>query len=312
MICLVRLEKVSTIDYSRGYRHFIGIAMALDLTSTVQRDVQRRLLITRGVSYPFMSLGEALEAARKFYQAERKTAAPVKSAIAHFGYAETSSGGRQMVSALLQFGLLEDEGRSEDRHVRLTPRALTILLSEDDAPERRAALAECIVSPKIYREIFAKWPDDLPSDQTISFFLQREKNFNPKAIESFIKDLRASLAFVGVEHPRELNDPVPDNVIVVSQREHNSLVRDAGSPPFDQGQRGLPTTQHAVDHIRPLSMQVGLGPDEKEWMRGSLGKGSEYRLLITGPIASKQIARLIKLLEAQKAVLEDDDDDDPL
>jgi hypothetical protein len=283
-------------------------AMATDLTVQQQRSADGRKMVTRGVSYPFISLGDALDAAQKFYQAERKTAAPVGSATAHFGYAESSSGGRQTISALIQFGLLEDEGRKEDRHVRLTQRALAVLLSEPDSPERKEALIECIQSPKIYRDVFGKWPEELPSDQTISFYLQREKNFNPKAIGSFIRDLRSSLSLVGVEHPGELNatqeNPRPLSNAREAHGQHDGSV---------QAREDMPQRNHAQPtalveyYAPPPSAQLAAG--EKEWLRGSLSKDTEYRLLITGTIGSKQIGRLIKLLEAQKAVLDDDDDE---
>lgn len=44
-------------------------------------------------------------------------------------------------------------------------------------------------------------------------------------------------------------------------------------------------------------------------MRGRLSKETDFRLLVTGDIGSKEIARLIKLLEAQKLVLDEDDAD---
>jgi hypothetical protein len=53
---------------------------------------------------------------------------------------------------------------------------------------------------------------------------------------------------------------------------------------------------------------VAKGDGEVEASRGKLGDGVAYRLLVTGEMRSKQIGKLIKLLEAQKAVLEDDDE----
>jgi hypothetical protein len=273
----------------------------------VIKDTENRLKTaspTRGVSYPFISLVEALEAAKKIYAAERKTAAPVASAISHLGYAESSSGGRQTISALLQFGLLEDEGRKDDRLVRLTSRALDIMLSEEGSETQRSALIECVKSPKIYKDIFLRWTDELPSDQTISFFLQRDKNFNPKAIKSFIKDLRTSMSFVGVQHPRDLDGPLQ------STDESVNLTSNAASHVdsiFLQSAPNAPKAANAlmIDHYRP-----NLAPHEKEWMKGSLSKNTEFRLLISGEIEAKQIGRLIRLLEAQREVLMDDDDVD--
>lgn len=269
------------------------------------RTPEPRKLVTRGVSYPSMSLPEALEASRTFFAAERKAAAPVSSAMAHFGYAESSSGGRSTISALIQFGLLEDEGRKEDRHVRLSNRALAVILSEDDSPERREALIDCVKSPRIYREIFDKWHDGLPSDQTISFYLQREKNFNPKAIASFVKDLRDSLSFLGVEQPGELD--VRESQAPVLPRSPTFF--GGGAPSSTEVTTrltsSLPTLVEQAMPTPASELQQG----EKEWLRGSLSKYTEYRVLIKGSIDAKQIARLIKLLEAQKSVLEDDDDE---
>lgn len=284
--------------------------MANDLAETsgaAGKDLSKssRAVVTRGVSYPFMSLPEAIDAARKIYNKERKTAAPVASAIQHLGYAETSSGGRQTISALLQFGLLEDEGKKEDRLVRLTVRALDVLLAGEGSQERRSALIDCVRSPKIYGDIFAKWPDELPSDQTISYFLLRDRNFNPKAINTFIQDLRNSLAFVGVEHPRELDGA------------ESHAVESPSTGPLAQQPTQPRITPHAPSQTVALDLpqvfqQPAVAPNEIEWMKGSLSKTTGFRLLISGEIGVKQITRLVKLLEAQKEVLEDDEDGNDL
>jgi hypothetical protein len=307
----------------------------------------------RGISYPFINLEEAVVAARKFYQEERKSAAPVAAATKHFGYAESSSGGRQMISALLQFGLLEDEGRNEHRHVKLTDRALTILLAAEDSPDRIAALRECARMPKIYAELLNKWVDDLPSDSTLSYYLLKTKDFNPKMVSSFIKDFRKSLAYAGTgprsSHPQdlaEMDDEIADQVEVgdAVQWESNGVLqfsapRRVVSKIMHEGQwwaqvegsgTGIPLSELTIAEkgvsdpvgtavaatLRPtppvfsVPTQPGAAiqpvAGEKEWMRGRLSKETDYRLLITGEIGSKEIGRLIKLLEAQKLVLDED------
>ncbi len=55
------------------------------------------------------------------------------------------------------------------------------------------------------------------------------------------------------------------------------------------------------------SAEIVATPTEKEWLRGPLSKGVSYRLIVSGEVGSKEIGKLIKLLEAQKLVLEDDD-----
>jgi hypothetical protein len=44
---------------------------------------------------------------------------------------------------------------------------------------------------------------------------------------------------------------------------------------------------------------------EREWLRGSLSTDTSYRLLVSGHVGPNELGNLIKLLQAQKAVLED-------
>jgi hypothetical protein len=149
----------------------------------------------RGISYPFINLEEAIARARKFHDEDRKAAVPVAVAMQHFGYGENSGNGRQTVSALLQFGLLSDEGIKDKRTVQLTNRALQILLDEPNSLARLSAIKEAARAPKLYSELLGKWPEGLPSDSALSFFLQKEKDFNPKTLQSFINNFRTSIAF---------------------------------------------------------------------------------------------------------------------
>ena len=52
---------------------------------------------------------------------------------------------------------------------------------------------------------------------------------------------------------------------------------------------------------------------ESEWMRNPLGRDKSVRVLVTVKMGGKEIGKLIKLLEAQKAILDDEDgEDDPI
>ena len=48
---------------------------------------------------------------------------------------------------------------------------------------------------------------------------------------------------------------------------------------------------------------------EAEWMRNRVGRDTTVSLMVAGEMGPKEIGRLIKLLEAQKAVLDDDEED---
>lgn len=308
----------------------------------------------RGISYPFIDLEQAIGQARRFYAEERKSSVPVASAFKHFGYSESSSGGRQTISALLQFGLLEDEGRKESRNVKLTNRALTILLAASDSAERADALRESARMPKIYAELLAKYGEELPSDSTLNYYLRKDKDFNPKTVDAFIKDFRKSLAFAGgaMKTPNdgggddsggdapqaEVGDTVqwesngilqfatPRKVVAKQEHEGRWWAQVEGSstgvlldeltvvakhaatpaaltPPIFAVQ---PLTTSATNPLAPIVPAA----DEEEWLRGRLSRETNYRLLVTGEMGSKEIARLIKLLEAQKLVLDEDAEDE--
>ena len=44
-----------------------------------------------------------------------------------------------------------------------------------------------------------------------------------------------------------------------------------------------------------------------EWARNRLGKDTHVRLLVTGKMGTKEIGNLIRLLETQRDILEEDD-----
>lgn len=51
-----------------------------------------------------------------------------------------------------------------------------------------------------------------------------------------------------------------------------------------------------------------LNTSEREWLRGPLSREVSYRLIVSGDMGAKELGKLIKLLEAQKDVLAEDDD----
>ena len=79
----------------------------------------------------------------------------------------------------------------------------------------------------------------------------------------------------------------------------------------------VPTPQLKEPPFLPIAMsQSGLpgapakpAPTEREWLRGPLSRDVSYRLLVVGDVGPREVGKLIKLLEAQKAVLDDDDSD---
>ena len=160
----------------------------------------------RSVNYPFVTLEAAIEQARRLWASVGTNMVPIPTAGAAWGYGQKSSGLRSTVSALKQYGLLQDTGEGDSRQVRLTDRAVDIFLEPPESAKRRDAVRAAVLTPKIYREVFDRFPTGLPpQDHAISSFLVRDRDFNRKAVARFIAGLRENIRFAGVHRP----GPVP-------------------------------------------------------------------------------------------------------
>jgi hypothetical protein len=71
-----------------------------------------------------------------------------------------------------------------------------------------------------------------------------------------------------------------------------------------------PASAAAASSMMALSDAVAspLVDEEREWLRGSLSRDTNYRLIVSGNLGPKELGKLIKLLQAQKAILDDDTD----
>lgn len=153
----------------------------------------------RSPPFPFITLAKALERARAFYSEEKRGAAPLSRAVMHWGYSPASSGGLQTAAALKHYGLLDDVGGSgKERQLRLTELALRILLdTRPDSAEREGFIRQAAGSPTVAQEIYERWPDGLPSDQTLNHFLVLERKFNESTSIAAIKILKENQQLVG-------------------------------------------------------------------------------------------------------------------
>ncbi len=167
--------------------------MAAELASQSKRNR------TRSPSYPYLDLPGALEKAAALWQAEGKHATSVSVAMQHWGYKEESSTGYSCVAALKKFGLVDHEGMGETRQMRLSELALRILLDADpQSAERRAALREAALGPRVHAELWERYGNDLPSDQSLKRFLVLERSFNEASVDELLAEYKATMAYAGL------------------------------------------------------------------------------------------------------------------
>lgn len=159
----------------------------------------------RSPSFPFISLREALDRARAFYEAEQRNAARPETAAAHWGYSPKSSGGKQTIAALRAFGLLEG-----DTLVKLSGRALRILLDErDGSEERERLLKQAALMPPLHSWLWERYGADLPSEQTLRLSLILDKGFNESSVDDFLTEYKETLEFVRLREARPRPEPTP-------------------------------------------------------------------------------------------------------
>jgi len=164
----------------------------------------------RSPSFPFVGLREALDRARAFYEAEQRNAARPETAAAHWGYSPKSSGGKQTIAALRSFGLLEG-----DALVKLSGRALRILLDErDGSEERERLLKQAALMPPLHSKLWERYGPELPSPQTLRLSLILDEGFNENSVDDFLTEYKETLEFArlrGAEggQPRAESSPIP-------------------------------------------------------------------------------------------------------
>lgn len=149
-----------------------------------------------------------------------------------------------------------------------------------------------------------------------------EKASTPNGDNSLkIEDLAKVGDLVQVEIDGVLQLAKPTRVRAVQEHEGQTWVFVEGS------ETGIPMGQinvierSAADSPKSPSIQPPTLPltstyrgtnepsvTEREWLRGPLSKDTSYRLIVSGDLGPKEIGKLIKLLEAQQAVLSDDEE----
>lgn len=158
----------------------------------------------RSPSFPFVGLREALDRARAFYEAEQRNAARPETAAAHWGYSPKSSGGKQTIAALRSFGLLEG-----DVLVKLSGRALRILLDEREGSEERSRLVQqAALMPPIHARLWERYGAELPSPQTLRLSLILDEGFNENSVDDFLTEYRETLEYARLTSPPGRTAPV--------------------------------------------------------------------------------------------------------
>lgn len=151
----------------------------------------------RSPSYPAVNLETAVERAQQLHLQENQHPTPIDTVFRHWGYASTAGNANLVIAALRKFGLIDYEGSGDVRRARISDLAVRIL-EHPDQGKRREALREAALLPIIHHELWKKYGSKLPSDDSLRWELERERDFSRTGATEFIPQYRSTLAFAGL------------------------------------------------------------------------------------------------------------------
>lgn len=244
----------------------------------------------RSPRYPNINLGDAILAVEKIFAKEGRSPVADEVAVQHLGYGGLNGASQKTLSALRKYGLVEDVSGG----VRVSQDAIVIVANKG-SPEsrdridaiRRAAFRVELFSD--LHEAFGARPSEqnLASQLVVRGFSQEGA---PKAARSYLATM--SLVSQGVQNGDEP---------AASEAEETGADDGLSTP------NGAGSSNERADQPAATSHKAGVSADEKEWLSGPLSKSTSYRLIVQGEMGPREIAKLVRILQVQREVLEDDD-----
>lgn len=299
----------------------------------------------RSPNYPQISLKDAIERIGKVHAKEQTLKAAPEVIAKALGYQGLNGKSLGVLSALKKYGLLDEIGKD----LKVSADALTILLDPKSSVERAKAIQKAAFAPTLFAELRKEYGPLVPSDENMRSYLLK-RGFGLNVVDAPIRAYRETMALVkeanelytahktGEDNaPPKLDDDEEVEVGDLVQWESGAVlqfdkprrvraIQDHDGARFafvDGSDTGIPMTEIQLEQkgqkppitppilpLDPSGGSVKLTAEEREWQRGALSRDVSYRLIVKGDISAKEVGKLITILQAQKAVLADDDEEE--
>lgn len=268
----------------------------------------------RSPNYPFFDLERSVSRARQLYDRERTHATPVMTALKHWGYTNATGKGGMTLSALKQFGLLEDVGRGDSRRVQLTPRAYDILHTPHEE-ERAGLLREAALTPEIHQEMWEQYGRALPSDSSLAWTLTKERNFTTTGAADFIRQWKRTMEYAQLDAglaPEHLIEDETDEPVAFGEMTPGDMKAD---PNYEKNQQRGRQVLDQIMSAPPRTHEVSGRVEIQSNVTGSANRIQEYPIpialagrppvVISGafPLSESEWAQFKVVLDAMKPVL---------
>jgi hypothetical protein len=229
-------------------------------TATTAADKTKKPKQGRSPAYPGLNIQQALVKAKALYDAEGKYPAPMPSAFAAWGYGAKSSGGRETRAALKYFGIITVEGDNDAGKVKLTDKALRVLLDErEDQSEKKALIRELALTPAIHKQLLERFPEGIKSDATVEHFLVFDEGYNKSAAGEVVAEFKATADYAGLYKPATIVD-------IKSGQSQDSVTPDPSKEPAKVGDLVQVVIDGAFQLEKPKRVRALQDFDGKPWV----------------------------------------------
>ncbi|MEQ8769987.1 MAG: hypothetical protein RIB60_05710 [Phycisphaerales bacterium] len=149
--------------------------------------------MSRSKAYPTADLAACVEHAQQIWDEHERKQLTLEEATQALGYKGVSGPSRSKISAMKQYGLL-DEGAGNA--VKLSKRAIDILHKPAGDPARAAALRDAVHDVEIFKRLLASHAD--ASVGAVSSHLLTEDGFTKVGADRAAKSFLESIKFAGI------------------------------------------------------------------------------------------------------------------
>ncbi len=174
----------------------------------------------RSPPYPAIALAKAIDRARELYAKAMHHPVGTATIADAWGYTTKSSGLWATAAALIQYGLLTDQGSGDKRKFQLSDSAIRIVRDVDPAsPKRREAVQKAAMNPGIYREIWDRFGGAAGLSETVlRNYLTLDRSdegkapFSDGAADDVVRGFKEAMAYAGVTASQTVSDMTDEKI----------------------------------------------------------------------------------------------------
>jgi len=215
----------------------------------------------RSPAYPGINLQIALDFVRKLkeHQGEHPTHPQVVFQV--WGYKGHTGPAAVALAALNYFGLIDDEGTGEDRRVKISQLALSILWdNREDTSEHDEAIKKAALNPKMHKKIWEHFRGHLPpTDAGLRWYLLNDEKFSEGGADEFIRQFRHTISFAKLESSDKILQSEGDKT---PPRENEPMIATTPSSTTEASKVAPAATLPEPHGVREMPLYLS----DKEWI----------------------------------------------